>query len=125
MAAFTGVDAVVAFSSGIVTNITEWVVNENQEAIDVTSMTTSGAYREFIKSGWTEWNGSFTRYVDTAAGPTNTTGTTGSATFTTKTGQSLAGTIYVTGSVVNTPVAGVLTETVTFQGSGTLTKASA
>ena len=85
-----------------------------------------GTAARFISQGITEWSGSYSRYIDSAASPwSETPGTTGSATLTALSGATYAGTILVTG--VSTSVSktgGAIVQNVTFQGDSTLTIAS-
>ena len=125
MAITNGSAGAVAFTAGADDDIFEWSVDYAVPVQNVTSFDDGTAAR-FISQGITEWSGSYSRYIDSAASPwSEAPGTTGSATLTALSAATYAGTIIVTG--VSTSVAktgGAIVQNVTFQGDSTLTIAS-
>lgn len=125
MAKMTGKAGNVAFASGIVVNVRAWDITESADILDATTFADTAA-RTFVSSGKYQWSGSFERIVDDAdATVINRAGTEGTATFTLEAGMTASGTIIVESAAVNVPEGDLITETISFKGTGVLTKANA
>ena len=108
---------------GALGEITQWQMDRNVEALEATSMSSSGN-REFI-DGLFGWSGSFT-----ALDFVNQTGTQAAATFqvgatVTAALPKFTGSIIITNEPVATPVDGRVEYAYTFTGTGACTAATA
>lgn len=124
MAKMTGKAGSVTFASGIVVNVRSWEITESADIRDATTFADTAA-RTFVTSGKYAFSGSFERIVDDSdTNVINRAGTTGSATFTLESGMTVTGSIIVQSAAVSVPHDDLIVETITFQGSGALTKAN-
>lgn len=115
----SGVDGRVVFS-GASTYINTWTLNLVGDALETTNFDDSSGSRTYIP-GLKGWSGSFDCFYST--GNTLVPGSTGTTiilgTSTGKTGV-WKGTALITGMDVTTPRDGLVTQSYSFQGSGTL-----
>jgi predicted secreted protein len=129
MATYRGVDCSLTYNGSAVGEGTGWRMTSSVDVLDTTAFGTSG-YKTF-RGGLVEWSGSMSVNLDlgdaqqlllfqklTGANPASTAT---AAEFIVLTGKKLSGTIVVTQMEVNAQVAGLVTGTITFRGSGTLT----
>ncbi len=109
---------------GVVTEVTEWTLEHNVEALEATSMS-SGGNREFV-AGLEDWSGTFTTQA-----LLNKTGAQAAATFQVGAAAAAAtpvfsGAIIITNEPVATPVGGdTVKYAYTYQGTEALTVATA
>ena len=125
MAIINGSGGSVAFTAGADDDIFEWSIDAGIGVQEVTSFD-DAADAIFISQGIKNWSGSYSRYIDSAANPwAETPGTTGTGTFTAQSGSTYSGSIIVQGASTSvSKTGGAIVQTVTFQGTGTLTIAS-
>jgi len=119
MAEISGINGAVVFSTAQ-TSVHSWTVSYAGDALEKTDFDDSSGGRSYI-AGITNWSGSYDCYYD--SGNTSMPGTTGTITLQTGASTSSAlftGEILITGMDVSAPVDGIITQTYTFQGSGTL-----
>lgn len=128
MAEKHGKEGAFKLTTNTVAHCTEWSIDAAQAADEVTAF---GDYWKSFIAGMAEWSGTATGsydYSDTngqkvlqdliiTASPT---GTTANARFYLDGTYYLAGTIFITSFSITTPVNGVVTFTIAFQGSGAL-----
>ncbi|MBA7680166.1 hypothetical protein ES703_88476 [subsurface metagenome] len=114
----SGKDGSVTFSSGQ-TTVNSWTLSYVGDALEVTSFDNSSGGRNYI-AGITGWSGSYDCFYST--GNPVVPGTTGNITLKTTTGSTgmWAGGVIITGMDITTPTDGVVTQSYTFQGTGTL-----
>lgn len=123
MAEISGVDGSIDFTAGK-TYVKSWTLSLLGDALETTSFDSTGATRTYIK-GLTGWSGSFDSFYST--GNTATPGTTGTLNLKTSTGSvgAWSGGVIITGMDIATPRDGLVTQTYTFQGTGTLAATTA
>jgi len=118
MAEISGINGDVNCTGGD-TSVHNWTVSYAGDALETTDFDDSSGGRSYIP-GITNWSGSYDCYYD--SGNTKVPGSTGTIILRTGTGDSalFTGSIIITGMDVSAPVDGIITQTYTFQGSGTL-----
>ena len=118
MAAVSGRYGSVTFTGGQ-TTIKSWTLTYKADLYDSTNFDDSTGGRSYV-SGFTDWSGSFEGFYST--GNTAVPGTTGTVTLKTTTGTAglFYGNIIVVGMDVATGVDGLVTQSYSFQGTGTL-----
>lgn len=122
MAELSGKDGSVALS-GAQTTVKSWTVSYAGDALETTNFDDSSGGRTYI-AGLTGWSGSFDALYST--GNTGVPGSSGSIILRSSTGTAgvWSGSILITGMDVTTPRDGLVTQSYTFQGNGTLTASS-
>jgi len=119
MAEISGINGRVILTNGE-TSVHSWTLSYAGDVLETTDFDDSTGGRSYI-AGLTGWTGSYDCFWD--SGNTTIPGSTG--TIKLQTGASTSsdlftGAIIITGMDVTTPVDGIVTQTYTFQGSGTL-----
>lgn len=129
MAVIIGDTGTVTFANGYVVNVKAWTLNVVADEHDVTDFAAS-AWAVYL-TGLKRWSGSYECWLDdTTTLPRVNPGvddtwaaSTGTATFTSSTGRTFAGTIFITGNDIKIGPADPNTVTINFRGSGALTLA--
>ncbi len=118
MASISGKDGSVTFS-GAATTVKSWTLANVGDVLETTNFDDSSGGRTYI-AGLTGWSGSYDALYSTAN--TASPGTSGTIYLRSSTGTVgvWSGTAFITGMDVTTPRDGLVTQTFTFQGSGTL-----
>lgn len=124
MAEISGVDGSVNFS-GSSGYVKSWTLSYVGDALETTNFDSTGATRTYI-AGLTGWSGSFDALYSTS----NTAVPGAIGTLNLKSGSSTglgnwSGSIIITGMDMTTPRDGLVTQSYTFQGTGTLTASTA
>ena len=118
MASISGKDGSVTFSGGE-TTVKLWNLSYTGDVLETTNFDDSSGGRTFI-AGLTGWSGSYDALYSTAN--TTSPGTSGTIYLRSSTGTVgvWSGTAFITGMDISTPRDGLVTQSYTFQGSGTL-----
>lgn len=119
MAEISGKAGSVALSNAA-TYVKNWTISYAGDALETTSFDSTGATRTFIP-GLTGWSGSYDALYST--GNSAVPGSTGTINLKSSTGTvgAWSGGIIITGMDITTPRDGLVTQSYTFQGTGTLT----
>lgn len=124
MATFSGTVVAVTFAAGYVTNGGRWSVDAVADEVETTAGWDAATADRSYGAGWMSWSGSYECRVDDTAA-LHVAGDAGAATFTYNatggTGNSLGGSIVITGASVSAERNGEVTVTYTFRGNGALT----
>ncbi|MBA7574323.1 hypothetical protein ES708_16128 [subsurface metagenome] len=124
MAEISGVDGSVDFEAGK-TYVKSWTLSYVGDALETTNFDSTGATRTYI-AGLTGWSGSFDALYSTS----NTAVPSSTGTINLKSGASTgvgnwSGSVIITGMDITTPRDGLVTQSYTFQGTGTLAASTA
>jgi predicted secreted protein len=122
MARLVGKAGSVSIAASTVAGIKSWGINYTVGLLDATAFDSVGE-KEYV-AGATDWSGTFEGYKD---GAPLTPGSSVACIFkeSATEGQNWAGQAIITGISVGTPFDGLVTYAYTFQGTGTLTFATA
>lgn len=118
MAELHGKDGSVVFSNAT-TTVKSWTLTYVGDALETTNFDDSSGSRTYIP-GLKGWSGSFDALYST--GNTATPCSSGTIYLKSSTGVAVTwnGTAYITGMDITTPRDGLVTQSYTFQGSGSL-----
>lgn len=120
MAERSGKNGSVSFT-GASGSIHSWTISLVGDTLETTDFDDSSGGRSYIP-GLTGWSGSFDCFFSTGNTTVPGTNATGTVILRTGTGDSalFTGDIIVTGMDVTTPIDGIVTQSYTFQGTGTV-----